>query len=642
MRDQPGSVSRLVGAGVLLAAAFVVSLVFYGTAVNLVVLAVVVALLLLALGCVGPGGIEELLQSNRAGFALACAALAYLIIAYRLSLSPDNSFAPSWVIAALPMAFICGLAVSRQPAALRLTTLSFAAPIIALATMSSVRFVVWGERAHEPMIDSNHYATLMYLVWIPLVHRHLTSGWRRDSMTAVEHRLTVASSFVLLLSIIATYSRTSQLIVVGAFVAWALIAAIRHLAWRRLILHVVIALVACIVAFAASVVNEAAASKGIEFGGGAAVRQELIRAAFAMLAQYPLGIGVFCFPLLYPSFRSPLEQDTAGLFVHNDYVQFLVEGGVPLLLLLLLFVGLLARRAVALLRVAPTDPRFSDLGLAIALLAVCAHATVNFVFYSLPLCLVIGASAAALFATHADRQRGSETARLPRRSVAIAIGVAWVMWLYLVLDVAVVGVFQDQPAAGFVTSIRGDEKQMLRFSRIAQRLNGNRGIPALGEAVLLYRAARVKPESRYLKDRTYEQFHRAMEVDPWNPLIYVRLSQFLDEFVPPGERRPGESDEDLLLSALGLDPLFLPAIDQLLQHYASMSRDTQRYALLRGLVYPWMDALRRSDPEACERYFDLLEGYARSAKDDAFLAEVVQRRVELANVVPKRQAYWLF
>ncbi len=149
----------------------------------------------------------------------------------------------------------------------------------------------------------------------------------------------VASSFVLLLSIIATYSRTSQLIVAGAFVVWALIAAVRRLAWRRLIVHVGVALAACVVALAASAVNQAAASKGLEFGGGVSVRQELIRAALAMLAQHPLGIGVFCFPLLYPSFRSTLEQDTAGLFVHNDYVQFLVEGGVPLLLFLLLFVG---------------------------------------------------------------------------------------------------------------------------------------------------------------------------------------------------------------------------------------------------------------------------------------------------------------
>ena len=76
-----------------------------------------------------------------------------------------------------------------------------------------------------------------------------------------------------------------------------------------------------------------------------------------MFAQHPFGIGVFCFPLLYPSFRSLLEQDTAGLFVHNDYVQFLVEGGVPLLLFCsLLFVALVVRRAIMLVRLEPDRP----------------------------------------------------------------------------------------------------------------------------------------------------------------------------------------------------------------------------------------------------------------------------------------------
>ena len=91
-----------------------------------------------------------------------------------------------------------------------------------------------------------------------------------------------------------------------------------------------------------------------------------------------------------------------------------------------------------------------------------------------------------------------------------SIVVGWVMWLYLALDVAIVGVFQNQPTLGLATPIRADEHRMLEFARVAQRLNGNRGIPALGEAILLYRAARAEPDSRYLREQTYEQFHRAL------------------------------------------------------------------------------------------------------------------------------------
>ncbi len=151
------------------------------------------------------------------------------------------------------------------------------------------------------------------------------------------------------------------------------------------------------------------------------------------------------------------------------------------------------------------------------------------------------------------------------------------MWLYLVLDVAIVGVFQDQPAAGLVAfDPRRREADARILPRRADESMGTAGFRRWAKRYCCTEQRRVEPDSRYLKDRTYQQFHRAMEVDPWNPLIYVRFSQFLDEFVPPSERRPGESDEDLLLSALGLDPLFQPAIDQLLQHYAATSRDSQR------------------------------------------------------------------
>ncbi len=47
-------------------------------------------------------------------------------------------------------------------------------------------------------------------------------------------------------------------------------------------------------------------------------------------------------------------------------------------------------------------------------------------------------------------------------------------------------------------------------------------------------------------------------------------------------------------------------------------------------------------PQASDRYFDLLESYARSAADTDFLAELARRRAELTNVAPKLQTYWLF
>jgi hypothetical protein len=302
------------------------------------------------------------------------------------------------------------------------------------------------------------------------------------------------------------------------------------------------------------------------------------------------------------------------------------------------------RRVVSSLRADPDDAAFEKLGVALALAAICAHALVNFVFYSLPLGILIGMMAADLFASSTPRlQPVSHLREVPARRIAVgALTVGWVMWLYLLLDVTIVGVFQNQPSLPFTASIRGDEANMLRFARVAQRLNGDRGIPALAEAVLLYKATRGEPESAYLREQTYAAFQRALVVDPWNSLIYLRLAQFLDEFPPPGGRRSGESNEELLFAAIGLDPLFLAGIDQLLMLFAAQGDDTRRYALLRNLVYPWMPTIRRRAPDASEKYFDLLEGYAASAADTAFVNELRQKRRELARIVPSDQTRWFF
>ncbi len=201
--------------------------------------------------------------------------------------------------------------------------------------------------------------------------------------------------------------------------------------------------------------------------------------------------------------------------MHNDYVQFLVEGGIPLLLMLIAFVALVVRRTIQLAKLQPKDEQFAGLGFALALVAVCAHASVNFVFYSLPLGILIGLLSARLFTQLPTQSR--QTVPAPRAAIWSAIALAWVMWLYLALDVATAGVFQRQTSLGLVSSITEDEQRMLEFARVAQRLNGNRGVPVLGEAMLLYRATRAEPESKYLRQQTYDR-----SIARWRPIRGIR------------------------------------------------------------------------------------------------------------------------
>ena len=447
------------------------------------------------------------------------------------------------------------------------------------------------------------------------------------------------ATFALVLALIATRSRTALLIVLAVLLVWLVLALFKRVSPKLLLAHAGVVGLAWVVSVAAAALTDAP-QKGLGFGGGLSIRSELLSSAFQIFEQHPLGVGIFGFPLLYPSVRSVTEQDTAGLFVHNDYVQFLVEGGIPLLLMLIAFVALVVRRTIQLAKLQPKDEQFAGLGFALALVMVCAHAAVNFVFYSLPLGILIGLLSARLFTQLPTQSR--QTMPAPRAAIWSAIALAWVMWSFLALDVATAGVFQGQASFGIASSIRADDQRMLRFARVAQRLNGARGVPALGEAMLLYRATRAEPESKYLWQQTYDQFHRAIEADPWNTLSYVRFAQFLDEFPPKQGRAPGETEEELLFSALGLDRLYVPAIDQLLEYYAATSQESKRYDLLRGIVYPWMPTLRRNYPEACSRYFDLLEGFATATGDTAFLTELAERRRVVLSLKPREEQSWFF
>jgi O-antigen ligase len=616
---------RTVATAILIVAAFAVSLLFKGTGVNLLYLGIAGAALLGAIGCAGTAGVAPLWAANRFAMLLALSMLGYLLVAFRLSISPDSSFAPSWVLAAGPLTFIAAAAVVRDRGATRILLAAVVAIAVGLASVSSFRFAMFGERAHLPLTDPNNYATLMYLVWIPLVHRYLADGWSGRSTTIPRHAFALAASFVLLLALIATRSRTALLVVAAAAGVWLVLGlSMRRMPWRRFGGQLAVAGVALALAGVLAA-QHAAAGKGLAFGDGLSVRLALDRAALAMFAQHPFGIGVFCFSLLYPGFRSLAEQDTAGLFVHNDYLQFLVEGGLPLCLLLVAFA---AAVWLGLLRGVRARNHLGELGFVIALAAGCAHAFVNFVFYSLPVTILMGLLAARAFVA---RPGGVEAVArpMPRGIFGTAIAAGWIVWSYLALDIVTVGVFQGQPSLPLVAGIRRDPDHMLEYARIAQRLNGNRGIPALGEAMLLYRQARAEPESRYLREQAYRQFHRALQVDPWNTLTYLRLAQFVDEFPSVADAERGETVEQLLLSAVSLDPMYVPAIDALLQYYAATSQGGKAYALLRNVVYPWMRRLHRNDASASERYFDLLEGVASDSGDSKFLAELKAQRAAL-------------
>jgi O-antigen ligase len=619
---------RPVLAAFAVAGSFLASLVFYGTHENLVVLVIAWGLLLLAASLPN----DEPRYEPLAGFVFALGTIVVLVVNYQWSLSKDTSFAPTFVIASLPVAY---LVVNRldERIAERLGIGLLAIGVL-LGLISLVRYFGFGVRAHQPLIDPNSYASLNYLLWIPFVHAHVIRRWDVRPTPAHERALETFVSFTLVATVFATRSRTAGLIVAAALVFWLLVSLRRQLAVRGVLLHGLIAATAFLAVFVRSPptpIDVAVESLGM----GATVRLDLLRSAWAIFLDYPLtGVGLFCFGQMYGTYRLPTEQLTAGLFVHNDYLQFLAEGG-PFLLVLPVTLLVFASRRI-ILGMVDNEIDIRRLGYVLAVGAACAHAFVNFVFFNFPLALLLGLLLGA--ATHGSAPRSSFLWR--RRIVRGALVFGWVCTAYLLLDLVTAAVFQGQPGVP-IAALRSDPQAQLRYARAAQALNGNRGVPVLAEAILLSRLGEQSGAS-VIYEQALTTFRRALRTDPWNTLGYVAMADFVRRNEPALSSVAANEPESLLLSAIAINPIEFGAIDRLLALHSERGRWGDAYLLLRKIVFPWVELMKRRDERATDRYLAELIRLAELAGENAFAKEVEAKRASLVGIKPPVREGWYF
>jgi hypothetical protein len=138
------------------------------------------------------------------------------------------------------------------------------------------------------------------------------------------------------------------------------------------------------------------------------VRREFLESSLAMIRMQPWrGFGLGTWPAVYPRF-AVIDIGAAANHAHNEWVQWMAEGGVPALVLMLAV-------AITLLRPAIRT------GWGIGILAVLLHSLVDYPF------LRLGSAAwtFALFgAVAASESRGKAVGRIARLTVAVAMAVA--------------------------------------------------------------------------------------------------------------------------------------------------------------------------------------------------------------------------
>lgn len=350
---------------------------------------------------------EDLRAEKRWRCLFLCAALLYVLaLSAATAISPFTAVIAEQALAMglLPVGYLVARASLRAGIAWQQLWEIFRLLAAAMAVMALVERLLTGGRAYTVLLDPNVLAGLFNVFvltgFIKLVLR-LRYGATFGSC---------AADCALLMLFAAAQGVTGSLSGLLCLLAAMLplsILAVRGLPARRAGTVLGAAILAMLLAVACSGgTAEPPTTKlqGIAQHSSFTVRLEMAQASLAIYrdsAWYGSGLGTF--KLYYPRYRGLLDSGSAGNLVHNDYVQFLQEGG-PLLLgsLLLIALLILARASSALYsgwRNGPTEPLLMQAGISAALLALLLHGGMNFIFYSSPLALLFGVLMAKLAPT---------------------------------------------------------------------------------------------------------------------------------------------------------------------------------------------------------------------------------------------------
>ncbi|MDD5375560.1 O-antigen ligase family protein [Acidithiobacillus sp.] len=385
---------------------------------------------------------------------------------------PYSSWFYFWTLGSLPLAFSIWVAMpdAIQERAWKWFWWGAVGSAWVLSGMALWQYFTWlgqgigwaGLRPNGPLMDTNSFAAWLNLLFFPLLAVYFNRDARRSvqlfdrqiDLGAWFYLLTIA---VLLLAFFSTGSR-------GGLLAWvctipfALIGLRKRAGdlarWLLIFGLVLIAFLLMNYAKGFDILGRLAPGY-IDHNSSTVARSLMWIATWHIFLSHPwLGTGLGSYFLYYPAYRLPGELASAGTYAHNDYIEYLAEGGLINLGFLLAFAGTLMYALYKLLYKAgkslklPEDRRLEALGLVLGVFAITGHALGNFIFYNLPLSVLAG-----LFLAQAWRIYGyhGETAPLLPRiginhgfiaQVVLLVAVLVASW-NLLADGATYALFSD-------------------------------------------------------------------------------------------------------------------------------------------------------------------------------------------------------
>jgi O-antigen ligase len=354
--------------------------------------------------------------------------IIYLFINITWSQVPGNSWFYSWVIASFPVGFLL-IWLMKDYCPIPKTGFTLLTIILFYAGWAIAEFLTTARSTFGPTLYQGIFGALFPSALIPviaiLIQKPAKSKWLPTVL------------FVLLLALFSTYSRGSLLSYLMVlpllfFIAWRQGYAIRKTAAITLLLT--LTAFGAISLYGNLMEGQVITNKIGEITAPSSMNARLMlwQAMLEIWRDHPwLGTGLASFSVMYRSYRNPAEH-SAGHYGHNDYLQFLQEGG-PLLLLFALLPLLLIGRILWLgYRKQAT---LNTIAFALASATLFIHAAADIIFYSFGP-MLLGGLLLGLAWHSVENSSPLQTIKLekPRLTLGAIGGGLLIFWLCLAAD----------------------------------------------------------------------------------------------------------------------------------------------------------------------------------------------------------------
>jgi hypothetical protein len=441
---------------------------------------------------------------------------------------------------------------------------------------------------------------------------------------------------LLSLGVLSGHSRVGTVLFLVAFVfVLGLTIRIPKLRIRQLSLAAVVAVGLIFVSIYANQQQASEHSEGytVDFAQkGWSQRFSMWRAAFDLYQEYPLaGSGPGTFKIHYPRFRDRDDMVNFGNFVHNDYLQFLVEGGPVLLLFLLAFTSALIfqlyRQGKRLL--AGDSTRVEVVVLIVGLGAVLAHSLMNFALFHLQVQILIGIG----FARVLQLCDWLPVKQLALKSVrALQVGLAALVILpvmLLIIDTISDELVFQQKVIPVIRDIPDDPslyyESMVLLSALRNEKAGNR----IAMATLYRQSFDRFPvgEARYsLGLAAVMEYRKGLELNPWHDKVRSYFARFLEQnpiyqTLPEIDTTP----EVLYREGTRLTPFHIEAWMRFAFYLERIGRGDEAYQLLVNEALPWMNLQHGDYHQVRYEFMRAILNRAGRRNDQAVLAELLAR-----------------